>query len=297
MRNPIFNAARALTIWRRLRRRAPFGWADAFTQFHYVLLPTRLQIRVFAAKLPKRAAVRAAGEQFLVEAKEDGIAFYWPTLPGADVSHLLDTLVNGGNPHCYLVPPVRLEPGGRILDVGACEGAFALFCCRRDPTVTAWCFEPNGVMADLIERAAMEQDFGDRIHVIRAGCGQAKGEALFDTRDTAGGVITMEGVGEKVPMIALDDFLRERNIELTPKDLIKIDAEGSDVDVLEGARETISRFGPQIAVTTYHANDHADRAIDLLRELRPDYQLRLRGFSFWTQAPRPVLLLASILHQ
>jgi hypothetical protein len=32
-----------------------------------------------------------------------------------------------------------------------------------------------------------------------------------------------------------------------------------------------------------------------LREIRPDYSLRLKGFSFWTAKPRPVLLQASTL--
>ncbi|MCS5687644.1 MAG: FkbM family methyltransferase, partial [Acidimicrobiales bacterium] len=76
---------------------------------------------------------------------------------------------------------------------------------------------------------------------------------------------------------------------------IKADAEGADLDVLLGAREQIRNGAPQLAITTYHVDDHAERMIAWLREIRPDYSLRLKGFSFWTAKPRPVLLQASTL--
>ncbi|MBT6790066.1 MAG: hypothetical protein HOA45_10430, partial [Verrucomicrobia bacterium] len=78
-------------------------------------------------------------------------------------------------------------------------------------------------------------------------------------------------------------------------DLIKADAEGADLDVLLGAEEQIRNGAPQLAITTYHVDDHAERMIAWLREIRPDYSLRLKGFSFWTTKPRPVLLQASTL--
>jgi hypothetical protein len=48
-----------------------------------------------------------------------------------------------------------------------------------------------------------------------------------------------------------------------------------------------------VAVTTYHADAHARDMVEWLRALQPRYRLRLKGFSFWTPRPRPVLLLAS----
>jgi hypothetical protein len=65
--------------------------------------------------------------------------------------------------------------------------------------------------------------------------------------------------------------------------------------VLLGAGEQIRNGAPQLAITTYHVDDHAERMIAWLREIRPDYSLRLKGFSFWTSKPRPVLLQASTL--
>ena len=77
--------------------------------------------------------------------------------------------------------------------------------------------------------------------------------------------------------------------------IIKAAAEGADLDVLLGAGEQIRNGAPQLAITTYHVDDHAERMIAWLRQTRPDYRLRLKGFSFWTAKPRPVLLQASTL--
>ena len=78
------------------------------------------------------------------------------------------------------------------------------------------------------------------------------------------------------------------------KDLIKIDAEGADFDVLKGAVNVLMAGKPQIAVTTYHKDDHAEEIFRWLKELNVGYRFRLKGFSFWTERPRPVLLLASV---
>jgi len=107
------------------------------------------------------------------------------------------------------------------------------------------------------------------------------------------GVFRFSDAFLQFPMATIDDYCAKRGFKLATRDLIKIDAEGSDVDVLLGAEKTIRKCGPQIAVTTYHEADHARRMIDYLRELRPDYTLRLKGFSFWTPLPNPVLLQAS----
>ena len=93
--------------------------------------------------------------------------------------------------------------------------------------------------------------------------------------------------------MSIDDYCRTNGLELGRNDLIKIDAEGSDLDILLGARETIRRGAPQIAVTTYHEAKHAGQMIEFLREIQPQYSLRLKGFSFWTPLPNPVLLQAS----
>jgi hypothetical protein len=50
----------------------------------------------------------------------------------------------------------------------------------------------------------------------------------------------------KVAVARLDDLLSAG--EIPPPDFVKIDVEGAEVEVLEGARETLARFGPTLIV-------------------------------------------------
>jgi hypothetical protein len=76
--------------------------------------------------------------------------------------------------------------------------------------------------------------------------------------------------------------------------LIKIDAEGFDFDILLGAERIIRSGNPQISVTTYHQDSHAEEIVNWLKGIQPKYHLRLKGFSSWTDKPRPVLLQAAL---
>ena len=100
---------------------------------------------------------------------------------------------------------------------------------------------------------------------------------------------------DAITATTIDHYCQKNEIELDKNDLIKADAEGADLDVLFGAEDQIRRNSPQIAITTYHVDDHAEKMIMWLREINPEYKLRLKGLSFWTTYPRPVLMQASTL--
>ena len=57
---------------------------------------------------------------------------------------------------------------------------------------------------------------------------------------------------------------------------IKLDIEGFEVDALKGARRTIERHGPVLAVCVYHRQDHLWSIPLLLSSLRGDYAFFLR---------------------
>ena len=86
---------------------------------------------------------------------------------------------------------------------------------------------------------------------------------------------------QALPCVTIDQFLEEQGIIMDQNDLIKIDAEGADFEVLLGAQKTITRFHPQITVTTYHRDEHVEQIVTLLKTLVPQYRMRLKGFSFW----------------
>ena len=64
------------------------------------------------------------------------------------------------------------------------------------------------------------------------------------------------------PSITLDKLIHD--LELRRVSLIKIDTEGSEIDILKGARNTINTFRPRLIVEVHSKRDR-DAAIKLLR--------------------------------
>jgi len=89
--------------------------------------------------------------------------------------------------------------------------------------------------------------------------------------------ITQAGTGTSVKVTTIDKFV-EAN-ELPRVDFIKMDVEGHELKVLEGADETIKTFKPSLALSAYHRGDDLIKLPKFLLELNPDYKFYLRHCS------------------
>ncbi len=298
MKNPLANLRVAVRTWNALRRRRPglFRLRDAAMQFHRVVLPARLAHRAAARALARHARITAEGDAWRVRLPgHDGLEFLWPTPPDPNLWFLIEQELTPRNPHHYTTPPVQLAPDSCVLDVGACEGLFAFRALRQGLAGKVVAFEPSPAMQGLLQRSAAANGVADRLRVEPLAVGAQAGTVRFEPAPgaEAGRIDAANPAGQEVPCTRLDDYCRAHGLSLTARDLIKIDAEGADFDVLRGAEELIRSAAPQIAVTTYHCDAHAADIVEWLRRVQPKYRLRLKGFSFWTPRPRPLLLLAS----
>lgn len=75
--------------------------------------------------------------------------------------------------------------------------------------------------------------------------------------------------------ISIDDILSSKTIE--NKLIIQLDVEGSDLDVLEGAKETIAKYTPYIACACYHKTEHILEIPKLIRSFNQNYKFFLAG--------------------
>jgi FkbM family methyltransferase len=134
----------------------------------------------------------------------------------------------------------EVRAGDHVAEVGANVGLYALAFAGRVGTaghVTA--FEPDPESSLALEANISVNGWEDRVTVIRAAVGESNGQVRFaaarglesriETRpDGRGGTIT-------VPMVTLDDSLAGR-----PVDVIKIDVEGFEQNVIQGARRMLT---------------------------------------------------------
>ena len=301
VKNPLTQAVRCWNEWRRQQKlHGRFALDDARMQLGRAILPARLHSWAAAKRLAKEAEISQAGDAWRVRLRDSRLSFFWPSEPDQNLHFVIEQEFSAANPHHYTTKPIRLSAESTVLDVGACEGLFAFRALKDGLAKRVVCFEPSERMAALLRRGAESNALTDGIAIEQSGVGSQSGQAhMVDGDNPDAGYLDYLPSGEAhvdaVPVTSIDDYCRDHQLALGPGDLIKADAEGADLDVLLGAEEQIRNGAPQLAITTYHVDDHAERMIARLREIRPDYTLRLKGFSFWTAKPRPVLLQASTL--
>lgn len=297
VKNPLANIITAWRTWTKMRRfQGVFSLQDSLMQINRVILPMRFHLWLASSALNREAKlVQEPDGVWRIKLVKHGLVFFWPERPTANLWFLIEQEFNPRNPHCYTTPPIALGQDSLVLDVGACEGLFAFRVLKNQMAKRVICFEPFGENAKLIRRGAAANDIAELVHVETLAVSRKSGRVSLARSDAAdhGAVREGEPTNDWVPAISLDEYCATRGIEMKSGDFIKVDAEGADMNVLLGAERIISEIGPQIAVTTYHDDSHSEQIIGWLRAKQPKYRMRLKGFSFWTSEPRPVLLLAA----
>ena len=191
-------------------------------------------------------------------------------------------------PEKRLVPEERFLRGlfrGRtaatVLDIGAHQGSYAAQVMAAIPQAVVYAFEPHPKTFAHLVAAAERSGF----HALNVACGDCTGSVtLYDysAAEESGSehaslypeVITQAGRREtvywNVPVITVDEFLQQRQIAQV--DLLKIDTEGNELQVLQGASQALSQ--KKIDVIQFEFNDMnvASRVFfqDFYRVL-PDY--------------------------
>jgi FkbM family methyltransferase len=297
MKNPLRNLLVMCRTWRKLRRhRGAFTLADAALQWPRVLLPDRWHFRAAGEALRRQAHIEPVGNDvFRIELKGRGLCFFWRGQPTDHLWYVIEQEFDPRNAHCYTTPPIALAAESLVLDVGACEGLFACRVAQAGLARRVICFEPDPQMAALIRRGADENGVGPKITVEALAVCDRSGRVGYQAgADALSGKVQWNGPAQTtVEAVSLDDYCRARGLNLTPRDLIKVDAEGMDADVLRGAERLIRAGCPQLAVTTYHCEQHCFEIPAWLKQVQPNYRFRLKGFAYWTARPRPILLQAA----
>ncbi len=136
-----------------------------------------------------------------------------------------------------------LRPGDLFIDVGANIGFYAAVASGRGARVHA--YEPAPAAARAVRRGAELNGREALVTVSEAACGEVAGRARFTTgRDLTNHLAADSESGVDVDVVTLDAELMDEQ-SLT---MIKIDAEGHDLDVLRGGINAIRRLQPVVLV-------------------------------------------------
>jgi FkbM family methyltransferase len=194
------------------------------------------------------------------------------------------------HPHRYDWGNTRLSPGDVVLDIGACEGSFSAYAASLGARVVT--VEPSKRMIKLVKKLFELRNLNPPVLVNKL-IGHSSGELQFlDDRENIASSRTVPASIEgsyPVAVVTLDELVT--SLELDRVDFIKCDAEGADVDIIKSGDQTLRRFRPRIAVTTYHADDHYRLLADYLSRLK--YCIQGNGYIYIHGKYRPVMIHAS----
>jgi FkbM family methyltransferase len=238
----------------------------------------------------KRSVVTINRNGEYLEVRINGELLLWE--PSLQLDLLLRIMAEQSrfHPHRYDWGNTRLSPGDVVLDIGACEGSFSAYAASIGARVVT--IEPSRRMIKLIERLFELRNLKPSALVNKL-IGRSDGELQFldDQENIASSKVVPAPTKDSYPVevVTLDELVT--SLQLDRVDFIKCDAEGADVDIIRSGDQSIRRFHPRIAVTTYHADDHYSLLADYFSAL--NYRIRGSGYIYIHGKYRPVMIHAS----
>jgi len=163
------------------------------------------------------------------------------------------------SPHLQPYSPLPLRwcfdqliryPKATLIDVGASTGAFTLLS-KHHPDLKVWSFEPVDLTYRVLKENVYLNGLDQKVSCHKAGVSNYNGNGVLHSIKEIGGsgVSMVDGVpaphkhvkDTPITVITLDRFCDVLDIVPT---FIKIDTEGGEKFVLEGAAKTIEKYHP-----------------------------------------------------
>jgi FkbM family methyltransferase len=134
-----------------------------------------------------------------------------------------------------------------FFDVGANIGVYSVIGCTRSPTLVAYPFEPIEENRLLLERNISSHNLGQRVRVQPFAASNKPGKATIHLHHS--GTHSLEndqgGPTREIETLTLDQFTAQAGVG---PDIMKIDVEGHEAAVIDGAWEMLARYGPTLFI-------------------------------------------------
>ncbi len=179
--------------------------------------------------------------------------------------------------HVYGSGPEFVHAGDIVLDCGASDGDFTLEALHAGARlVVAVEIAPSNI--ECLRRTLASQIAAGRVIVYPKGVWDKDDFLMLNTEDTnfAANSVVMHPDGSRttvrVPLTTIDEMVAE--LKLPRVDFIKMDVEGAEARAIQGARGTITRFRPRLAIAMEHNEDDEINLPKVVHQVRADYRVR-----------------------
>lgn len=179
----------------------------------------------------------------------------------------------------YELDQVQLEYGDVVLDCGANIGIFSTYAASQGCNVYA--FEPTPATITILEKN--KELYPENFHIVPKAVSDENGMITFYCYGDANSINSViDSTSQysshyklsheiKVPTVTLDSFVKEANLQRI--DFIKADIEGSERQMLKGARNILKTYAPKLSICTYHLPDDKEVLEQLILDANPNYRI------------------------
>eukprot|EP00742_Colponemidia_sp_Colp-10_P008355 GILJ01009049.1.p1 GENE.GILJ01009049.1~~GILJ01009049.1.p1 ORF type:complete len:500 (+),score=88.97 GILJ01009049.1:78-1577(+) len=172
-----------------------------------------------------------------------------------------------------------MEPDMVVVDVGANLGMYTLSCASLvGPGGRVFAFEPASSICDCI-RKSVERNRLQNIQIIQAAVSDHDGQAeLAWASDSELNTLAINAplpsqsaagsdgcTREAVQLVTLDSFAQACQVQRV--DFLKLDAEGEEKRIIQGAQKFLTFFSPLVLVEIKHVDKWDMEAVNALQTL------------------------------
>jgi FkbM family methyltransferase len=177
--------------------------------------------------------------------------------------------------HIYGSGEHFVRTGDIVLDCGASDGDFSRQALNAGARLVV-AIEISPASVECLRRNLAPEIAAGRAIVYPKGVWD-KNDTLplnVDDQNFAANSVVFHALGAhptlRAQLTTIDQIVNE--LALSRVDFIKMDIEGAEVNALHGARQTLLRFRPRLAIATEHKPDDETAIPNALRAIQSDYQ-------------------------
>jgi FkbM family methyltransferase len=195
---------------------------------------------------------------------------YYPReMPITSLYQVIAEIFYSNDWHYYETEQTKVNAEDTVIDCGAGEGLFSLLVARRCSKVYA--IEP---LPRFVQAMKLSFSRFSNINIIPCALADYEGEGKLSQMGISSSLASSGKDLTTIRIDTVDNLFFKKGIKI---DYVKADLEGCEVEMLQGAFNTIKSFNPKIAVTTYHRTEHAEKISKLLKGINPKYKIKLKG--------------------
>lgn len=171
----------------------------------------------------------------------------------------------------------EVQPGDIVVDAGAYKGETALWFAKElQHQGHVYSIEMVPEFCDVIKENIARNHLENVITADNYALWSHETILPISINDSLS-LCNMTGA-QKAEAITIDSLVKKHQISRL--DFIKMDLESAEIEALIGARDTIKRFHPKLAVCVYHRLSHLYEVGEFIKELDESYQFYLSHKTF-----------------